>query len=247
MNIEIIYLGLILSLVIIQSVVGVGVLVLGTPILLLLNFSLIDVIGLLLPVSITTSFLNLIISKLKKNKFFYNLDRLKYFFIICIPSVFIGLLILKLQNNYINFDYLVSILIIMTVALRSKINKVLKNLSKKLTKIILIIIGITHGITNSGGTLLSILLINMNKSKMDSRNEITLFYFFLALVQFIMFLFLFDYTVNYSQIYLIIFLIFIGVIIGNILIKITKHNIYRELIYVIALVSSISLIIKNII
>ena len=73
MNIEIIYLGLILSLVIIQSVVGVGVLVLGTPILLLLNFSLIDVIGLLLPVSITTSFLNLIISKLKKNKFFYNL------------------------------------------------------------------------------------------------------------------------------------------------------------------------------
>ena len=70
MNIEIIYFGLILSLVIVQSIVGVGVLVLGTPIMLLLNFSLIDTIGLLLPVSIITSFLNLIISKLKKKEFF---------------------------------------------------------------------------------------------------------------------------------------------------------------------------------
>ncbi len=247
MNIEIIYFGLILSLVIIQSIVGVGVLVLGTPIMLLLNFSLIDTIGLLLPVSIITSFLNLIISKLKKKKFFYNLDRLKYFFTICIPSVFIGLLILKLQNNNINFDYLVAALIIITVALRSKINHFFKNLSKKLTKIILVIIGIIHGMTNSGGTLLSILLINMNKSKMNSRNEITLFYFFLALVQFIMFLFLFDYALSFNQIYLIIFLILIGVLIGNVLIKITKNNIYREIIYFIALVSSVSLIIKNII
>ena len=101
--------------------------------------------------------------------------------------------------------------------------------------------------TNSGGTLLSILLINMNKSKMNSRNEITLFYFFLALVQFIMFLFLFDYALSFNQIYLIIFLILIGVLIGNVLIKITKNNIYREIIYFIALVSSVSLIIKNII
>ncbi len=247
MNIEIIYFGLILSLVIVQSIVGVGVLVLGTPIMLLLNFSLIDTIGLLLPVSIITSFLNLIISKLKKKNFFYNLDRLKYFFTICIPSVFIGLLILKLQNNNINFDYLVAGLIIITVALRSKINHFFKNLSKKLTKITLVVIGIIHGMTNSGGTLLSILLINMNKSKMNSRNEITLFYFFLALVQFIMFLFLFDYTLIFNQIYLIIFLILIGVLIGNVLIKITKNNIYREIIYFIALVSSISLIIKNII
>ena len=47
---------LIPPLVIIQTIVGVGVLVLGTPALLLLNYNIIDAIDLLLPISIFTSF-----------------------------------------------------------------------------------------------------------------------------------------------------------------------------------------------
>ena len=52
---------LIPPLVIIQTIVGVGVLVLGTPALLLLNYNIIDAIDLLLPISIFTSFLNVTI------------------------------------------------------------------------------------------------------------------------------------------------------------------------------------------
>ena len=62
---EIILIGIILFLVILQSIIGVGVLVLGTPVLLLLGYTIIDTIGLLLPVSITTSAFNLIITKKK--------------------------------------------------------------------------------------------------------------------------------------------------------------------------------------
>ena len=54
---------LILLLIIFQSIIGVGILVLGTPILLLINFDIIDIIYILLPISILTSFINLIFIK----------------------------------------------------------------------------------------------------------------------------------------------------------------------------------------
>ena len=90
---ELINFILIVGLAAIQSIVGVGVLVVGTPTLLLLNLSMIEIMNFLLPISILTSLLNIIIIK-KQNNFFYNFDRLKNFFKLCIPSVFIGLIIL---------------------------------------------------------------------------------------------------------------------------------------------------------
>ena len=60
-----IVLMLIISL---QSIVGVGVLVLGTPILLLLNYNMIEILSVLLPVSIMTSLGNFLYFKIKKKK-----------------------------------------------------------------------------------------------------------------------------------------------------------------------------------
>tara|TARA_A100001011_G_scaffold398820_1_gene504672 strand:- start:46 stop:807 length:762 start_codon:yes stop_codon:yes gene_type:complete len=246
MYVEFILFGVILFLVIIQSIVGVGVLVLGTPVLLLLDYTIVNTIGLLLPVSITTSAFNLIITKVRNDFFFYNNERLKYFFLFCIPSIFLGIIILRQSNNYVNFSYVVSFLIIVTVLSKNKINFFLNKISKNTTKIFLMLIGVVHGMTNVGGTLLSILLININKSKMKSRNEITLFYFFLALTQFLIFIFLFDYEFVFNKFLPILFIIIIGVIIGNILINYTKNDTYREVVYFLALISSISLIMKNV-
>ena len=50
-------------IVILQSAIGIGILVLGTPFLLILNYNIIDILYLLLPVSIFTSFTNLLIMK----------------------------------------------------------------------------------------------------------------------------------------------------------------------------------------
>ena len=78
-----------------QSIVGVGVLVLGTPILLLLNYNMIEILSLLLPVSIMTSLGNFIYFKIKKkkneNKNYIELK--KYLITICAPSI--------INNNYI--------------------------------------------------------------------------------------------------------------------------------------------------
>ena len=231
----------------IQSVAGVGVLVLGTPTLLLLDISLIETMNYLLPISIITSLANLIIMKLRINSLSYDKSRFILFFIICIPFVFVGLIILKLVNDLIKIDYLVSIIIILTLIFKKKISLISKNLSLKANKIILMIIGIIHGLTNSGGTLLSILLININTSKKRSRSEITLFYFFLALIQFILFYFIFGITQNIYKYHLIILYIFIGIILGNICLKFTSDILFRKLIFFLAFISSISLILKNII
>ena len=244
---EIINFFLVIILVMIQSVAGVGVLVLGTPTLLLLDISLIETMNYLLPISIITSLANLMIMKFEINTFNYDKNRFILFFIICIPFVFVGLTILKFVNELIETDYLVSIIIISTLIFKNKISLITKNLSLKLNKIILMVIGIIHGLTNSGGTLLSILLININKSKKESRSEITLFYFFLALVQFILFYFIFGLMQNIYRYHLIILYIFIGVILGNICLKFTSDILFRKLIFFLAFISAISLILKNII
>ena len=243
---ELINFILVISLVIIQSIAGIGVLVIGTPTLLFLNSSIIETMNYLLPISIFTSLLNLLIMKLKTESFYYNLDRLKSFFIICIPFVFFGLIILKYSHSIINYDYLVSIIIILTLIFRNKISSYLKGVSLKVNKLILMIIGIIHGMTNSGGTLLSILLLNLNKSKKDSRSEITLFYFFLALLQFILFYFIFGLLENIYKYHLVIIYIVIGTILGNIFLKFTKDILFRRLIFFLAFISSVSLILKNI-
>lgn len=244
---ELINFFLVIILVMIQSVAGVGVLVLGTPTLLLLDISLIETMNYLLPISIITSLVNLIIIKLKINSLSYDKSRFILFFIICIPFVFVGLIILKLVNDLIKIDYLVAIIIILTLIFKKKISLISKNLSLKANKIILMIIGIIHGLTNSGGTLLSILLININTSKKRSRSEITLFYFFLALIQFVLFYFIFGITQNIYKFHLIILYIFIGIILGNICLKFTSDILFRKLIFFLAFISSISLILKNII
>jgi uncharacterized protein len=243
---ELINLTLIVSLAAIQSIVGVGVLVVGTPTLLLLNLPMIEIMNFLLPISILTSLLNIIIIK-KQNNFFYNFDRLKNFFKLCIPSVFIGLIILKYLDKFINFDYVVSFIIILTLVFRKNISKIFKKISKRINKIILVIIGIIHGMTNSGGSLLSIMMMNLNKSKKNSRSEITLFYFILALLQFFLLYLIFGVTISINQFYITLVYIVIGVVLGNVLLKFTKESLYQNLVYILAFISSTTLILKNII
>lgn len=235
----------IIFLVIIQSIAGVGVLVLGTPTLLLLNVPMIEIMNYLLPISIITSLLNLMIIR-SSNSFTYDYRRLIFFFLICIPFIFIGLIFLKYFYKYINFDYLVSIIILFTLFLRQRIAKSLEKLSIKINIIFLMIVGFIHGLTNSGGSLLSIFLAIINKSKNKSRNEITLYYFLLALMQFILLYFIFDLNKKFSNFYLEFFCICVGIFLGNIFIRFTSESQFRKLIFILGFLSSVSLILKNI-
>ena len=108
MELQIIYL-LTFLLVILQTIVGVGVLVLGTPLLLILDYNIIEIMNLLLPISITTSLLNYLYLKYNKKKLQINLDKSikKNFIIIFLPGMTIGLILIREFYDYINFETIV--------------------------------------------------------------------------------------------------------------------------------------------
>ena len=100
---------LIIFTTLIQSVIGVGILVIGTPFLLILNFHITDVIANLLPLSILTNLINLFF---QKKTVFENKDdvliRIKSFFFYCVPSILIGIAILKIIDNQINLNLFIN-------------------------------------------------------------------------------------------------------------------------------------------
>ena len=120
---------LVLTLCTIQSILGIGVLVIGTPILLIFNFQIIEIMFLLLPISIMTSVVNILISKFDRLKYFSKEEKeiSTNFFLICLPSIVVGLLFLKFGNMYINFDILVSLIILISLYLKNKKHYLLIN------------------------------------------------------------------------------------------------------------------------
>jgi uncharacterized membrane protein YfcA len=236
-------------IVFIQSIVGVGVLVVGTPILLIFDFDIIEIIKILLPISIFTSLINIIII-LKQINFTKIIlkKNIKYnFFLICIPSVFLGLYLLKQFKDYFNFNLIVSLVIFLSILLKIYQKEIWKFFKKNfLVKNIMFLIGIIHGVTNSGGTLLALFFTKGTKGMLIyNRYSISFFYFFLGFFQFLIFVYIFKDTLEF-QMYdlLLISSVILGILIGNGLIKYTNERIVDKIIIFISLVSALTLIIK---
>ena len=231
-------------IVTLQSAVGVGILVLGTPFLLILNYSIVNILFILLPISIFTSFFNLLIMK------YYNkisetstFSELKKFFIICVPSIIIGLIILKFFQNYINFKLFVSIIILLSVCIISLKDKI-KFKINFFRKSILSIVGVIHGLTNSGGTLMSLAFSSYN-NKNYARFNITFFYFILALSQYLITIIIFYDNFIFPKNINLIFSCFLGIWIGNILINYIDKKKYLIAVNVLAIITSLILMLSN--
>ena len=245
---ETIFTYIVLILIIsLQSIVGVGVLVLGTPIMLLLNYSMVEVLSILLPISIVTSLGNFLYFKFQKKKMNIKIDSeiKKYLMTICIPSIFIGLLILKHFENYINLNIVVSIMIILSILFLIKFKDKVFTWNKKFKIIALGLIGITHGITNSGGTMLSIFVTALQKNKInESRYNITFAYLFLGFFQDAIFILIFKIDYYNFELGTIFIIILFGIILGNLLIKFINEHIFRIIINILALISAFLLIMR---
>ena len=208
-------LGYLTIIIIFQSIIGVGILVLGTPFLLILKYSIVEIFFILLPISIITSFLNLLIINFS-NKYLdkSTKEESKKFIFICIPSIFVGLVIVKLLNDFLNFKLLVSFVIFFSIAIVALKNKINFRISF-FRKSILSIVGIIHGLTNSGGTLLS-LALSANNNKSYSRLNTSFFYLILATFQYLLTIIIFFDKFTFLSDYKLIIVIMLGVIIGNV-------------------------------
>ena len=233
---------LIFFLSLIQSFAGVGVLVLGTPIFLIMGFNIVDIMKILLPISILTSFTcSLIIKGFYKN-IIPNFNTLKYFFLICIPSIFVGIQILKHFSDLINFKFLISFIIFLSLFIKIRFKKININ-NKRYKKILTFFIGTIHGITNSGGTLLSLFFLN-NKKKEAINNifNIHWFYLLLASIQIIILNLSVTSRISLELNYIYLSLIIItSSFLGTMLLK-KFHNLGMELVYALAILSAITLI-----
>ncbi len=228
-------------IIIFQSIIGVGVLVLGTPFLLILNFNIIEIFFILLPISILTSLLNLLIINFS-NK---SLDKSSYaefkkFFIICIPSIFVGLIILKLLNDYLNFKLLVAFVIFFSITLII-FNDKIKFRINFFRISILSIVGIIHGLTNSGGTLMS-LALSANNKKNYARLNTSFFYFVLATFQYFLTTIIFYDNFIFPNNVKVVLALIIGVIIGNLINHYLESKTYKIMVNSLAVISALILI-----
>ena len=228
-------------IIIFQSIIGVGVLVLGTPFLLILKFNIIEIFFILLPISIITSLLNLLIINFS-NK---SLDKSTYaefkkFFVICIPSIFIGLIILKLLNNYLNFKLLVAFVIFFSITLIILKDKIKFRINFFRISI-LSIVGVIHGLTNSGGTLMS-LALSANNEKNYARLNTSFFYLVLATFQYFLTTIIFYDKFIFPMNIKVILSLIVGVMIGNLINQYLESKTYRIMVNSLAVISALILI-----
>lgn len=173
---ELIILFIISLTSIIQSLFGVGVLVFGTPLLLILKLNFIETLNILLPISIAINFF-----QFSKNKTSIDKNLSKYLFIIVLPLISITLYLgvelikidLKLAVGF--FLILIAFLNLLRIDLLRFINE----------KIYLSLMAIIHGFTNLGGALLVGIISSKKFDKIKTRTNISFFYFSFAFIQLI--------------------------------------------------------------
>lgn len=192
---------------VIQSLFGVGILLFGTPLLLLLGYDFNYTLTVLLPISIAINMLQVV-----KHYPYINLKLYKSVLLYSIP--FIMLFLFIITNFKLNIAFIIGLFLLLVAG---------KNFSPRIEqaitatiqyeKIYLIIMGVVHGITNLGGSLLTALVHEQQQSKNSARVTIAICYSTFALFQLLTLYFIgYDGGMSYAdnmpllQISIIVFL-----------------------------------------
>ena len=176
---ELYYLVIIIAVFsVIQSIFGVGVLLFGTPTLLLLEYSYSETLWLLLPCSVTISLIQVV----NGYKLIEARKRAVY---LIVPTLVIGLTLVVTYANGINITRIVGVLLLVIGVIRfsSKLQALLVSMVKKNIQMYYAIIGIVHGISNMGGGPLSILMSTIYSKKEIIRANVAFIYLILAIFQ----------------------------------------------------------------
>ena len=189
---------IIFALIVVQSIFVVGLLLFGTPSLLLLGYDFANTLNILIPVSITISAVQFFKSKVKDRIF------IKDYNIFCIPFLIIFLFIALKFNYLFDFRFLVALLLIFSsvLILNKKKFSSFKQMIFKIKNLILIVIGLIHGLTNMGGSFLAIYSTLISKSiKEVTRYYISYGYLIMGTIQYLMVLFLSYDLLTFNKIY----------------------------------------------
>ena len=169
----------ILITAIVQSIFGTGVLLFGTPLLLILGYNFQYALIILLPTSILISFF-----QLKNNLNKIDFQFYKRLLLFSIPLIILFLYLTNLNSIKINLFVGIFLVVVAIKENILSINRMIKFLIKY-ESLYLMIMGMIHGITNLGGALLSAIVFSKNLSKDSKRATIAICYLTFALFQII--------------------------------------------------------------
>ena len=177
---------LVAVLSIIQSMFGIGLLVFGTPALLLMGYDFITTLAILVPASMTISLLQIINIKFKRPPISFHL------YLISIPSIALGLYLAESVFIEPYTKIFIGFMLLLSAAIKLKLLKIqyFGFYINKYTGIYHLIMGLVHGLTNLGGAFLAILAANNNSNKHTIRYIIAHYYFVFTFIQLILILFI---------------------------------------------------------
>ena len=176
----------------IQSLFGVGVLLFGTPILLLFGYDFITTLTILLPVSLIINSFQLVVS-------YKDIDFVFYKRMLIYTTPFIVLFLFFVTSAELNINPFVGCFLVL-IALQRQFPAIDKQIKKimKFEPIYLAFMGLIHGITNLGGSLLTAIILNKKLSKDKSRATIAICYLTFAIFQIITLYFINDnFNINF--------------------------------------------------
>jgi len=160
------------SFSIIQTLFGVGLLVFGTPTLLLMGYPFTTALLLLLPSSILLSAIQIFVGKneieIKKEFIYYS-----------IPLMLLGLFIISAGFFDLDLKLIIGLILLFITAVRTlkKYHKYLSKIFSDNVKIYMAFMGAIHGISNQGGGLLTLYFSTIHNNKLKIRSNIAFCYF----------------------------------------------------------------------
>lgn len=168
---------------VVQSLFGVGLLLFGTPLMLLFGYEYTEALLYLLPASATLSWSQ--VKDLRHEKLHGGYRKL--FFLICTPLLVIGMIISQEFDFKFEIRVLVTFMLIIAFIIRtnSAFREKLQSFMKNHLMIALASMGIIHGLSNMGGSILTPLVSSLYKEKSKVLAGVSFDYAFMASLQLI--------------------------------------------------------------
>ena len=162
----------------VQSIFGVGLLLFGTPTLLLLGYPYADTLWILLPASVTISIIQVI-----RGYTYISPDKTVYLF--TVPPLVVCLIFALIQIDFFDITKVIGVALLFVGFIRysPSLKNMLTGLIERHIKSYCIFMGAVHGFSNMGGGLLSVLMVNIYNEKYAIRTNIALVYLIFVVSQ----------------------------------------------------------------
>jgi uncharacterized membrane protein YfcA len=180
--------GLILVLAVVQSLFGIGILLFGTPILLILGYEYQEALMYLLPASAAISWSQVWDFRAHKLDGGYR----KLFLSFCIPMLIVGMFLTQYFDLKFEIKIFVTVMLFLAFILRSSSRLLVKtqNFMRRHLKLALASMGLIHGLSNMGGSILAPLVSSLYKEKNKVLAGVSFDYAFMASFQLLVLVFI---------------------------------------------------------